>query len=38
VDDVSGFESEIGKAKPDGVARLRVRRGDGYSLLTLRLD
>ena len=38
VDDVSGFEREIGKAKADGVARLRVRRGDGYTLVTLRLD
>ncbi len=38
VEDVGAFEREIGKAKPDGVARLRVRRGDGYSLVTLRLD
>jgi serine protease Do len=38
VEDVSGFEREIGKAKVDGVARLRVRRGDGYTLVTLRLD
>jgi serine protease Do len=38
VDDVGAFEREIGKAKPDGVARLRVRRGEGYNLVTLRLD
>ena len=38
VDDVTGFEREIAKAKPDGVARLRVRRGDGFTLVTLRLD
>jgi serine protease Do len=38
VEDVSSFEREIGKAKADGVARLRVRRGDGYNLVTLRLD
>jgi serine protease Do len=37
-DDVTAFEREIGKAKPDGVARLRVRRGEGYNLVTLRLD
>jgi hypothetical protein len=35
---VSGFQRAIGKAKADGVARLRVRRGDGYTLVTLRLD
>ena len=38
VEDVGEFEREIGKAKADGVARLRVRRGDGYTLVTLRLD
>jgi serine protease Do len=38
VEDVGAFEREIGKAKVDGVARLRVRRGDGYNLVTLRLD
>lgn len=38
VEDVGAFEREIGKAKVDGVARLRVRRGDGYQLVTLRLD
>jgi serine protease Do len=38
VEDVTSFEREIGKAKVDGVARLRVRRGDGYTLVTLRLD
>jgi serine protease Do len=38
VDDTAQFEREIAKAKPDGVARLRVRRGDGFTLVTLRLD
>jgi serine protease Do len=38
IEDVGAFEREIGKAKADGVARLRVRRGDGYTLVTLRLD
>jgi serine protease Do len=38
VDDTAQFEREISKAKPDGVARLRVRRGDGFTLVTLRLD
>ena len=38
VEDVSAFEREIAKAKPNGVARLRVRRGEDYTLVTLRLD
>jgi S1-C subfamily serine protease len=38
VEDASAFEREIAKAKPNGVARLRVRRGDDYNLVTLRLD
>jgi hypothetical protein len=38
IEDVGGFEREIAKAKADGVARLRVRRGDGYNLVTLSLD
>jgi serine protease Do len=38
VEDVSAFEREIAKAKPSGVARLRVRRGEDYTLVTLRLD
>jgi serine protease Do len=35
---VSDFEREIDRARPDGVARLRVRRqGGGYSFLVLKL-
>jgi serine protease Do len=34
---VSEFEHEIDRARPDGVARLRVRRGTAYSFLVLKL-
>jgi serine protease DegQ len=37
VSGVSEFESEVSRAKPDGVARLSVRRGDGQFVTTLRL-
>jgi serine protease Do len=37
VADVASFQAEIAKARPDGVARLRIRRGDQYTLLVLRL-
>jgi serine protease Do len=35
---VDEFESEVSRAKADGVARLSVRRGDGQFVTTLRLD
>jgi hypothetical protein len=34
---VADFEREIDRARPDGVARLRVRRQNGYSFLVLKL-
>jgi len=34
---VSDFEHEIDRARPDGVARIRVRRGSSYSILALKL-
>ena len=37
VGSVADFEREIGRARPDGVARLRVRRGSAYSFLVLRV-
>jgi len=37
VDSVKEFQNEIDKAKPDGVARLRVRRGTGIFVAVLRL-
>ena len=37
VESVDAFEAEIGKAKPDGLARLRVRRAAGYLFLVLKL-
>jgi serine protease Do len=37
VDSVKNFQSEIDKAKSDGVARLRVRRGTGILVAVLRL-
>jgi serine protease Do len=37
VDGVSGFESGIAKAKVDGLARLRVRRGGSHLFLILKL-
>jgi serine protease Do len=38
VDGVRDFESALNKAKSDGVVRLRFRRGNNYSVTTLRLD
>jgi serine protease Do len=38
VEGTRDFESEIGKAKASGVARLRIRRGGGYNVVTLRFD
>jgi serine protease Do len=37
VGSVGDFEREIDRARPDGVARLRVRRQGGYSFLVLKL-
>ena len=37
VGSVADFEKEIDRARPDGVARLRVRRGSAYSFLVLRV-
>jgi serine protease Do len=37
VQDVASFDREIAKAKPDGVARLRVRRGNSHQFLILKL-
>jgi serine protease Do len=37
VGSVADFEKEIDRARPDGVARLRVRRQGGYSFLVLKL-
>jgi serine protease Do len=37
VGSVAEFEKEIDRARPDGVARLRVRRGSAYSFLVLKL-
>jgi serine protease Do len=38
VDDAESFETEIDKARKDGLARLRVRRGTGYLFLVLKLS
>jgi len=38
VDGVDAFEAEVGKARSDGMARLRVRRGSGHLFLVLRLS
>jgi serine protease Do len=38
VEGVSDFEKEVARAKADGVARLRLRRGDSYQVTVLRLD
>jgi serine protease Do len=37
VEDVADFDKEIAKAKGDGVARLRVRRGNTHTFLILKL-
>ena len=38
VDSVDDVEKELARAKVDGVARLRFRRGNQYSVTTLRLS
>jgi serine protease Do len=37
VTDVDGFESHLDQARPEGLARLRVRRGNGHLFLVLKL-
>jgi serine protease Do len=37
VNDVDGFEAEVARARPEGMARLRVRRGNSHSFLILKL-
>jgi serine protease Do len=37
-DRVQDVENALAKAKPDGVARIRFRRGNQYTFTTLRLD
>src|SRR6185436_2500104 len=37
VDNVEDFDKEIAKAKGDGLARLRVRRGNTHTFLILKL-
>jgi serine protease Do len=37
VEDVEDFDKEIAKAKGEGLARLRVRRGDSHQFLILKL-
>jgi serine protease Do len=38
VGDVEEFRAAIARAKPDGLARLRVRRGRDHTFLVLKLD
>jgi len=38
VDDVDAFRSAVERAKPEGLARLRVRRGRNHTFLVLKLD
>jgi S1-C subfamily serine protease len=38
VGSVGQVEKELAKAKADGVARIRFRRGNQYQVTTLRLD
>ncbi|HEX6738806.1 MAG TPA: Do family serine endopeptidase [Vicinamibacteria bacterium] len=38
VDNVAAYEAALAKAKGDGVARLRVRRGENLSITVLPLD
>jgi serine protease Do len=38
VDDVDTFRSAIDRARPDGLARLRVRRGRNHTFLVLKLN
>jgi hypothetical protein len=35
---VADFEKEVARAKADGVARLRFRRGETHQVTVLRLD
>jgi serine protease Do len=37
VEDLDAFEQEIERARPDGLARLRIRRGSAHSFLVLKL-
>jgi serine protease Do len=37
VEDKEAFDAAINKARKDGLARLRVRRGSGYAFLVLKL-
>ena len=37
VEDMGSFDREIAKAKADGLARLRVRRGNQHQFLILKL-
>jgi serine protease Do len=37
IDGVDGFEAEVAKAKADGLARLRVRRGPSHLFLVLKV-
>ena len=38
VGDVTEFQREIAKARPDGVARLRIRRGTTHTFVVLKLQ
>jgi serine protease Do len=38
VDDVDGFRTAIDRARPEGLARLRVRRGRTHTFLVLKLN
>ena len=38
VEDVEAFRAAIDRAKSDGLARLRVRRGRNHTLLVLKLN
>ena len=38
VDDIEAFRAAIDRAKPEGLARLRVRRGSNHTLLVLKLN
>ena len=38
VTDVDGFEAQLDSARPEGLARLRVRRGNGHLFLVLKLS
>jgi hypothetical protein len=38
VTNVDDFQAEIGRAKKEGIARLRVRRGTGYVFVVLKFQ